>query len=295
MFKGSLPALITPFTQDGEVDGDLFQKFVDWQIREGSHGLVPAGTTGESPTISHTEHKLLLDLAIEAAGGRVPVLAGSGSNSTREAITLTEYAAAAGADGALVITPYYNKPSQEGLFEHYRAIHDAVDIPIVIYNNPGRSVVNMSVETMARLFQLDRVVGVKDATGNLERVAAQRLAMGPEFQQLSGEDATALGFNAMGGQGCISVTANVAPRLCSQFQTASLNGDYETARLYQDRLFHLHKAMFSEPSPAPVKYACSLIGIGNDYVRRPLLPLSAEGRTLVEAAVAAADLAQADF
>lgn len=290
MFKGSIPALITPFTEDGKVDGDAFQKFVDWQIKQGSHGLVPVGTTGESPTLSHDEHKLVVKLCVEAAGGRVPVIAGTGSNSTTEAIGLTQHAEEAGASGALLVTPYYNKPSQAGLYAHFRAVHDASDIPIVIYNIPGRSVVDMSVETMAELFELPRIVGVKDATGDLDRCASQRAAMGPDFVQLSGEDATALGFNAMGGQGCISVSANVAPKLCSQFQEACLAGDYKLALDIQGKLLPLHRAMFMEPSPAPAKYAASLLGLSSDVVRLPLLPATEAIRETIAAVVRELDL-----
>lgn len=285
MFKGSIPALITPFFEDGKVDGETFQKFVDWQVREGSHGLVPVGTTGESPTLSHEEHKLVVELCVEAAGGRVPVIAGAGSNNTLEAIGLIQHAEKVGADGALVVTPYYNKPSQAGLYGHFKAIHDASNLPIVIYNIPGRSVVDMATETMAELFQLPRIVGVKDATGDLDRCASQRAAMGPDFIQLSGEDATALGFNAMGGQGCISVTANVAPKLCSQFQEACLAGDYKTALSIQDKLLPLHRAMFMEPSPAPAKYACSLLGIGTDAVRMPLMPATESARSVLASVI----------
>ncbi len=290
MFKGSIPALITPFTEDGKVDGDAFQKFVDWQIKQGSHGLVPVGTTGESPTLSHDEHKLVVKLCVEAAGSRVPVIAGTGSNSTTEAIGLTQHAEEAGASGALLVTPYYNKPSQAGLYAHFRAVHDASDIPIVIYNIPGRSVVDMSVETMAELFELPRIVGVKDATGDLDRCASQRAAMGPDFVQLSGDDATALGFNAMGGQGCISVSANVAPKLCSQFQEACLAGDYKLALTIQDKLLPLHRAMFMEPSPAPAKYAASLLGLSSDVVRLPLLPATEAIRGTIAAVVRELDL-----
>jgi 4-hydroxy-tetrahydrodipicolinate synthase len=283
MFKGSIPALITPLTEDGKVDGDAFQKFVDWQVKQGSHGLVPVGTTGESPTLSHDEHKLVVELCVEAAGGRVPVIAGAGSNNTLEAINLIRHAEKVGADGALVVTPYYNKPSQAGLYAHFKAVHDASTLPIVIYNIPGRSGVDMSTETMAELFELPRIVGVKDATGDLDRCASQRAAMGPQFIQLSGEDATALGFNAMGGQGCISVTANVAPRLCSEFQEATLAGDYRKALTIQDKLLPLHRVMFMEPSPAPAKYAGSPLGLCNDTVRLPLLPATEAVRSVVAA------------
>lgn len=285
MFKGSIPALITPFKDDFSVDADCFQKFVDWQINQGSSGVVPVGTTGESPTLSHEEHGHVVELCVEAAAGRVPVIAGTGSNNTAEAVALIRHAEKAGASGALVVTPYYNKPSQEGLFQHFSAIHDAADLPILIYNIPGRSVVDMSVATMARLFELPRIVGVKDATGDLDRCASQRAAMGPEFIQLSGEDATAVGFNAMGGVGCISVTANVAPRLCADMQAACAAGDYAKALEIHDRLLPLHRAMFLEPSPAPAKYAASLLGICKDLVRLPILTASEGARSIIASAI----------
>ena len=289
MFKGSIPALITPFNDAYEIDADKFQKFVDW-IKEGSNGVVPVGTTGESPTLSHDEHNRVIELCVEAVDGRVPVIAGAGSNSTAEAIAFTQHAQKVGADGALVVTPYYNKPSQEGLYQHFRAIHDASDIPIVIYNIPGRSVVDMSVETMARLFELPRIVGVKDATGDLDRCASQRAAMGEDFIQLSGEDATAVGFNAMGGVGCISVTANVAPKLCTEMQAACAAGDYRAALLINDKLLPLHRAMFMEPSPAPAKYAGSLLGLCGENVRMPILPASEGARSIIASAIYHAEL-----
>jgi len=285
MFKGSIPALITPFTEAGAVDADGFQKFVNWQIKEGSHGLVPVGTTGESPTLSHNEHKLVVKLCVEASGGRVPVMAGAGSNNTAEAIELIQHAQTVGADAALVVTPYYNKPSQAGLYAHYKAIHDASDLPIFIYNIPGRSVVDMSVETMTALFELPRIAGLKDATGDLDRCASQRAAMGPDFIQLSGEDGTALGYNAMGGVGCISVSANIAPKLCSQFQNAMLAHDYKTALVLQDRLLPLHRAMFLEASPAPAKYAGSLLGICSNTVRLPILPVSETAQAVLASVI----------
>lgn len=253
-FKGSITALITPF-KEGQVDGRAYQKLVEWQIDQGTHGLVPCGTTGESPTLTHDEHKRVVELCIEAAAGRVPVIAGTGSNSTAEAVELTRHAKAAGADGVLVVTPYYNKPTQEGLYLHFKAIADCADIPILIYNIPGRSVVDMSVDTMARLFKLKNIVGVKDATANMARVSQQRAALGSDFVQLSGEDATALGFMAHGGQGCISVTANVAPALCAEFQLACLAGNFRLALQLQDRLMPLHEALFVESNPGPVKYS----------------------------------------
>jgi len=289
MFRGSITALITPF-KDGQVDQAAFQSFVEWQIGEGTQGLVPVGTTGESPTLSHDEHKRVVELCIEAAGGRVPVMAGAGSNSTEEAIALTRHAKRAGADAALVVTPYYNKPTQEGLYAHFKAIAEAVDIPIFIYNIPGRSVVNMSVETMARLAELPNIVGVKDATGDLTRPSLQRLKCGADFIQLSGEDGTALGFNAHGGVGCISVAANVAPRLVSQFQNATLQGNYAAALELQDRLMPLHSALFVETSPSPVKYAASLLGKCREDVRLPLVQVTQPTRQIVRAAMEHAGL-----
>ena len=261
-FQGSITALITPF-KAGEVDARAFRKLVEWQIDQGTNGLVPCGTTGESPTLTHDEHRRVVELCIEAAAGRVPVIAGTGSNSTAEAVELTRHAKAAGADGVLVVTPYYNKPTQEGLYLHYKAINDCTDIPILIYNIPGRSVVDMSVDTMARLFKLKNIVGVKDATANMARVSQQRAALGKEFVQLSGEDATALGFMAHGGQGCISVTANIAPALCAEFQLACLAGNFRLALQLQDRLMPLHDALFVESNPGPVKYAASKLGLCN--------------------------------
>jgi 4-hydroxy-tetrahydrodipicolinate synthase len=289
-FQGSITALITPF-KNGEVDAKAFQRLVEWQIDQGTHGLVPVGTTGESPTLTHDEHKHVIELCIEAASRRVPVIAGTGSNSTSEAIALTRFAKKAGADGALVVTPYYNKPTQEGLYLHYKAINDAVDIPIVIYNIPGRSIVDMSVDTMARLFKLPNIVGLKDATANLARVSQQRAAMGTEFVQLSGEDATALGFMAHGGQGCISVTANIAPALCSEFQLACLGGNFKRALQIQDRLMPLHDALFVESNPGPVKYAAEKLGLCSGETRLPLAPLAANSKVKVDAALAQVGLA----
>ncbi len=272
MFKGSIPALVTPFTATGAVDADGFVAHVEWQIKEGSHGLVPVGTTGESPTLSHEEHKKVVELCIEAAAKRVPVIAGAGSNNTTEAIELAQHAEKAGADAILVVTPYYNKPTQKGLFAHFAAIAESVKLPIVIYNIPGRSVVDMSVETMAALAKAySNIIGVKDATGKIERVSEQRMACGPEFVQLSGEDATALGFNAHGGVGCISVTANVAPRLCAEFQEATLAGEFAKALDYQDKLMPLHKAIFMEPGVCGAKYALNRLGRMSRAVRSPLL------------------------
>jgi 4-hydroxy-tetrahydrodipicolinate synthase len=286
MFKGSLVALITPMRDDGSVDEKAYAAFVDWQIKEGTHGVVPVGTTGESPTLTHAEHRRVVEIAIEVAKGRVPVIAGAGSNSTEEAIALARHAKEAGADAALVVTPYYNKPTQEGLFLHFSAIADAVDLPIIIYNIPPRSVVDMSVETMARLAKHRNIIGVKDATANLTRPQHTRRACGESFVQLSGEDHTALAFNTVGGVGCISVSANVAPRLCSEMQTAWAEGRYKDAIALQNRLVPLHDAMFSETSPGPVKYAASLLGKTSERCRLPLAPLLAPTRERVKAAMA---------
>ena len=290
MFKGSMPALITPFTPEGDVDLAKLEKLVEWHIGEGSHALVPVGTTGESPTLSHDEHNLVVREVVRVAAGRIPVIAGAGSNSTREAIGLMQAAQESGADGALVVTPYYNKPTQEGLIAHFTAIHDASDLPIIIYNIPGRSVVDMSPETMGELAKLPRIAGVKDATGKLERVPLQRITCGKDFLQISGEDATALGFNAHGGIGCISVTANVAPRLCAEFQEATLRGDYATALDYQDRLMPLHTAIFVEPGVVGAKYAMSRLGLCNERVRLPLVPLTGPTRDRIDAALEHAGL-----
>ena len=273
MFKGSFVALITPF-KDGKVDEEAYAKLIEWQITEGTHGLVPCGTTGESPTLSHEEHRRVIEICVEVTNKRVPVVAGAGSNNTVEAIALTAFAKKAGADAVLSVTGYYNKPTQEGQFQHFKAISDAVDIPIVIYNIPGRTVVDISVETMVRLAELKNVVGVKDATSNLARTSLQRHLIGPDFMQLSGEDATSLGFNAHGGVGAISVTANVAPKLCAEFQTAMLNGDFKRALEIQDLLMPLHHALFLEPNPAPAKYAASLLGLCRDELRLPLMPVT---------------------
>lgn len=284
MFHGSIVALITPF-KDGKVDEAAFQSFVEWQVSEGTHGLVPVGTTGESPTLSHDEHRRVVELCIEAAGGRVPVIAGTGSNSTAEAVELTRHAKEAGATAALVVTPYYNKPTQEGLYQHFKTIHDAADLPIIIYNIPGRSVVDMSVATMARLAKLPNIVGVKDATADLVRPLRTRVEIGPDFCQLSGEDATAVAFLAQGGVGCISVTANVAPRLCAEMQNAWRKGDFATCERYRDLLMPLHHAMFVETSPGPVKYAASLLGKCGEEVRLPLVPVSDATRAAVREAL----------
>ena len=286
---GSITALITPF-KEGEVDETAFRRFVDWQIVEGTNGLVPVGTTGESPTLSHREHMRVVELCIEAANGRVPVIAGAGSNSTREAIELTRHAKDAGADAVLSVAPYYNKPTPEGLYRHFAAIADAVDIPIVLYNIPGRSIVEIPVETMARLAKHANIVGVKDATGNLARASRDRAALPKNFIRLSGDDATTLGFMAHGGQGCISVTSNVAPKLQADFQKHCKAGDYAKALAIQDRLMALHDALFCEASPAPTKYAASLLGLCEDEVRLPIVALSERGRETVRAAMRAAGL-----
>ncbi len=288
-FRGSFTALITPF-RNGGIDEKAFESFCDWQISEGTNGLVPVGTTGESPTLSHDEHKRVVELAIGVARGRVPVMAGAGSNSTDEAVDFARHAEKAGADALLVVVPYYNRPTQEGLYQHYKTINDGVGIPIYIYNIPGRSAVDMSVETMARLSLLKNIAGVKDATSNMARVTEQRLACGPDFVQFSAEDGTALGFNAHGGHGCISVTSNIAPRLCAEFQAASLAGDHVKALALQDRLMPLHKAMFIESSPAPVKYGASLLGKSSDAVRLPLVAASPMAREAVKSAMVAAGL-----
>lgn len=290
MFTGSIPALITPF-KDGALDEKRFQEFVEWQIAEGSTGLVPVGTTGESPTLTHAEHKRLIELCIEAAAGRVPVIAGAGSNNTVEAIDFAKHAEKAGADGLLVVTPYYNKPNQAGLKAHFSAINDAVGLPILIYNIPGRSIIDMTPETMAELFQTcANIKGVKDATADMAKVSRQRELCGPEFNQLSGEDISALGFNAQGGVGCISVTANVAPRLCAEFQAATLAGDYKTALEYQDRLAPLHRALFLEPNPTGAKYALSLLGKIEEELRLPLVPISEGTRAEIRDAMTHAGL-----
>lgn len=281
---GSIPALITPF-RDGRVDIKAFEAFADWQISEGSHGLVPCGTTGESPTLSDDEFAAVVGAAVKAAKGRVPVIAGTGSNSTAHAIELTQLAQKLGADAALVVTPYYNKPTQDGLYLHFEAIAKATRLPVLIYNIPGRSIVDMTPDTMGRLVKIANIVGVKDATANMARVTQQRAACGPKFVQISGEDGTALGFNAHGGVGCISVTANVAPRLCSEFQIACAKGDYATARELHERLMPLHDTLFCETSPSPVKYAASLLGKCEETVRLPLAPLSETSKAKVRAAM----------
>ncbi|WP_112662994.1 4-hydroxy-tetrahydrodipicolinate synthase [Microvirga flavescens] len=287
--KGSITALVTPF-KNGGVDEGALRAHINWQIENGTDGLVPVGTTGESPTLSHKEHERVIEICVDEVKGRVPVIAGAGSNSTTEALGFARHAEQVGADALLVVTPYYNKPGQEGLYQHFKAINDAVGIPILIYNIPARSVIDMSVQTMSRLYELKNIVGVKDATANIARVSQQRQAMGPDFIQLSGEDATALGFNAHGGHGCISVTANVAPKLCSEMQTASLSGDYAAALKVQDRLMPLHESLFVETNPSPVKYAASVLGLMEDTVRLPLIPVSDATKKLVRAAMVHAGL-----
>ncbi|NOD94189.1 4-hydroxy-tetrahydrodipicolinate synthase [Ruegeria sp. HKCCD4884] len=289
MFKGSMPALVTPFT-NGELDLKTLKHLVEWQIAEGSTGLVPVGTTGESPTLSHDEHETVIEEVVKTAAGRVPVIAGAGSNNTVEAVRFVQFAKKVGADAALVVTPYYNKPTQRGLIAHFQALHEAADIPIIIYNIPGRSVVDMTPATMGELSKLPRIVGVKDATGDLARVSQQRATCGADFCQLSGEDATALGFNAHGGVGCISVTANVAPKLCAEFQQATLAGDYAKALDYQDKLMPLHEAIFIEPGLVGAKYALSKLGLCSTEVRSPLTELEDGTKTAIEAAMAHAGL-----
>lgn len=292
MFKGSITALITPF-KNGLLDEDALRRLVEWQITEGTHGLVPTGTTGESPTLNFDEHKRVIDVTIEVARGRVPVIAGTGSNSTDEAIDLSVHAEKSGADGILIVNPYYNKPTQEGLYQHFKAINDKVGIPIVIYNIPGRTNVDMSVATMARVYELKNVVGVKDATANIARVSQQREAMGPEFIQLSGEDATALAFTAHGGHGCISVASNVAPKLCAEFQNLLMKGDFAAALKMQDRLLPLFDALFVETNPGPVKYAASRLGVCSAEMRLPMVPVTEAGKKVVDEALAKVGLLKA--
>jgi 4-hydroxy-tetrahydrodipicolinate synthase len=284
MIKGSIPALVTPF-KDGALDLVALEKLVEWQIDQGSTGLVPVGTTGESPTLSHDEHRKVIEVVVKTAAGRVPVIAGAGSNNTIEGIGLIRHAEKVGADAALVVTPYYNKPTQAGLIAHYTALHDCCNLPIIIYNIPGRSVVDMTPETMGQLAKLPRIIGVKDATGKIERVSQQRASCGADFIQLSGEDATALGFNAHGGVGAISVTANVAPRLCAEFQAATLAGDFAKALDYQDRLMPLHEAIFIEPGLVGAKYGLSLLGRCDTDVRLPLVGLTEPTRDRIRAAM----------
>ncbi|WP_157015145.1 4-hydroxy-tetrahydrodipicolinate synthase [Mesorhizobium xinjiangense] len=292
MFKGSMTALVTPFSRDGKLDEKAFRALVEWQIVEGTKGLVPVGTTGESPTLSHAEHRRVVELCVEAAAGRAPVIAGAGSNNTTEAVGLARHAEEVGADAVLVVTPYYNKPTQRGLYAHFAAVAESTRLPIFIYNIPPRSIIDMLPETMGRLaHNYKNIVGVKDATGKVERVSEQRINCGPEFIQLSGEDASALGFNAHGGVGAISVTANVAPRLCAAFQEATLNGDRQSAIELQDRLMPLHKAIFVEPGVSGAKYALSRLGRIENVVRSPLMTVEAATAEKIDAALKHAGLA----
>ncbi len=284
MFKGSIPALITPFTNN-KVDLLCLENLVEWHIKEGSHGLVAVGTTGESPTLSHDEHKIVVETVVKTSSGRIPVIAGAGSNNTEESIDLIKFAEKIGADGALVVTPYYNKPNQRGLINHYQMLHDSCKLPIIIYNIPGRSIIDMSVETMSVLSKMPRIIGVKDATGDIGRVSDTRLACGKEFIQLSGNDETALGFNAHGGVGCISVIANVAPKLSSEFQNTILRGDYKTSLETQDKLIKLHRAAFLEPNPSPIKYSLSKLGLINNEVRSPLVTVDKDTEKLMDDAL----------
>ena len=284
MFNGSITALVTPF-KDNKVDLNAIKRIVDWQISEGSNGLVPVGTTGESPTLTHDEHEMVVEQVVRNSSERVPVIAGAGSNNTAETIRFMKHADSIGANAGLVVTPYYNKPTQAGLIEHFSQAHEATNIPIIIYNIPGRSAVDMSPETMGTLSQLPRIIGVKDATGDLSRVPQQRITCGQDFIQLSGEDATALGFNAHGGIGCISVTANVAPRLCAQFQEATLKGDFATALKITDKLMPLHQAIFTEPGLCGAKYGLSLLGLCSTEVRAPLTQIHSETKTKIRDAM----------
>ena len=289
-FRGSFTALVTPF-REGRLDESALRDIVEWQIGEGTDGLVPGGTTGEAPTLTRDEHRLVVEWCVDQSAGRVPVIAGTGSNSTLEAVHLSVQAEAAGADAVLVVAPYYNRPTQEGLYRHFKAVNDAVVIPIIIYNIPSRSAVDVTVDTMKRLFELEHVAGVKDATASASRVSQQRQALGKDFNQLCGDDAVALGFMAQGGHGCISVTSNVAPRLCSEFQDACLRHDYESAIALQDRLWPLHAALFLETNPAPVKYALSLLGRCGESLRLPLVPVAEPTRFAVRQAMTHAGLA----
>ena len=293
MFKGSIVALITPF-KNNKLDEDCYISLINYHLKNDTAGLVPAGTTGESPTLSHEEHERVIKLCVKESKGKIPVIAGTGSNSTEEAVSLTKYAEKVGANAALVVTPYYNKPTQEGLYQHFKSINDNCSIPIIIYNIPPRSVVDMSVDTMSRLFELKNIIGVKDATGDLNRVDQQRKKMGPDFIQLSGEDGTALDFNLRGGVGCISVTANVAPKLCSEFQEASTAKNNSNllakAKQINEKLMPLHKSLFIESSPSPVKYAASLLNLCSDDVRLPLVKITTETKKAVKSAMAHANL-----
>ena len=284
MFKGSIPALITPF-KDNKIDLKALENLVDWHVSQGSHGLVAVGTTGESPTLSHDEHKTVVEAVVKRCSGRIPVIAGAGSNNTEESIDLIKFAKKIGADGALVVTPYYNKPNQRGLIKHYTALHDSCDLPIIIYNIPGRSVIDMTIETMAKLAKLERIVGVKDATGDVSRVSDIRLSCGTNFIQLSGNDEIALGFNAHGGVGCISVIANIAPKLSAEFQNSMLEGNYSNAIKIQDKLIKLHRAAFLEPNPCPIKYALSKLNLAKNEVRSPLVVVDSETEKVMDEAL----------
>ena len=289
MFKGSLVALITPF-ENGGIDEKSFEKIVNWQIEQGTDGLIPTGTTGESPTLSHPEHKRVVELCVATADKRVPVVAGTGSNSTAEAIELTQHAEQAGADAALVVTPYYNKPTQAGLYSHFKAIADATSLPIIIYNIPPRSVIDMTIETMAKLAEIPNIVGVKDATQDLVRPMKTRIEIGPDFAQLSGEDATIVPYMAQGGHGCISVTCNVAPKPLAEMHDAWAAGDMDTVYSINERLMPLHDALFCEASPGPVKYAASLLGLCKPNTRLPLCEIADESKSKVEGALRHAGL-----
>lgn len=289
MFQGSIPAIITPF-RDGAVDEAALIDLVEWHVAEGSHGIVAVGTTGETPTLSHAEHERVIEIVVNTVAGRIPVIAGAGSNSTAESTHLMAFAKKVGADAALVVTPYYNKPNQRGLLQHYRSLHDAVDLPIIIYNIPGRSVIDMAPATMAELAKLPRIVGVKDATGDVGRVSDTRMACGPDFLQLCGNDEVALGYNAHGGRGCISVVANIAPRLSAEFQNAMRAGEWDKALAYQDRLMPLHRAAFAEPNPGPTKFALSLLGRCAEEMRLPMVPLEEPARARMRAAMRHAGL-----
>ena len=290
MFRGSITALITPFA-DGAVDEKAFSSFVEWQIKEGSHGLVPMGTTGESPTVSHEEHRRVIEICVDVADRRVPVIAGAGSNSTDEAISLTKFAEDIGADAVLSVVPYYNKPTQEGLFQHFSAIARSTALPIILYSVPGRTVVDLSVDTIARLRDAHaNIVGIKDATASMEKASLERSKLGPDFILLSGEDMTALGFMAHGGHGCISVTSNVAPKLCAQFQNACMQGNYAAALMLQDKLVPLHKALFLENNPGGVKYVASKLGLCRNEFRLPVVPISESNEKAIDLALSHAGL-----
>ncbi|AQX19443.1 4-hydroxy-tetrahydrodipicolinate synthase [Bartonella sp. WD16.2] len=293
MLEGALTALITPFDENGDVDERTFCNFVEWQVTQGINGVVPVGTTGESPTLSHEEHKRVVELCVEQVAKRIPVIAGAGSNSTDEAVELAQHAEKTGADAVLVVTPYYNKPNQRGLYAHFAAIAKAISIPIVIYNIPGRSIVDMTIETMKSLYQdFNNIIGIKDATGDIERVSQQRKECGEDFLQFSGDDSTALGFNVHGGMGCISVSSNVAPKLCAQLQAACRRGDYKMALELNDRLMPLNYGVFIEPNPAGIKYAAAKLGLCRDTVRLPIVPLEDTTKRIIDAALQHAGLIQ---